>query len=105
GSSPPNEQPPANADQPPSGGDQAPGGSEAPPSNPDSPPPSPDAPAGSGAGGRLGTLCRQLCSSLDSVVDRCSQGMNGLGLKLDCGGANACQVPAGALPCENEIAG
>ena len=31
--------------------------------------------------------------------------MNGLGLKLDCGGADACEVPAGALPCENEIAG
>jgi len=94
------EQAPANSDQPPSGSDQAAASAETPPSNPDSPPPSLDTP-----GGGLSTVCKQLCSSLDSVVDHCSQGLSRLGMGDLCSGAEACQVPASALPCANQIVG
>ena len=92
-----NEQPPANADAPPINPD-------APPGNPDSPPGTVDDQAGSGAGGRLADLCRQVCSSLADAVDKCTPGTSMDKVTVDCTGADACRVPVEVIPCENELA-
>jgi hypothetical protein len=98
----PSDNPPANADAPPTGADQAPGSTETPPANPDSPPATADTPAGNNG---LGALCQQVCSSINQAVNRCSQGMDELGMDDLCDGANACKVPPAVLPCANQIAG
>lgn len=103
GSTTAGEQPPNNPDAPLTSGDQAPASADAPPSSPDSPPVSADAPAGSGTGGRLGGLCRQICTSLAGALDHCSQGDSMATLSVDCGAADACQVPPEILPCENQF--
>jgi hypothetical protein len=103
GSTTASDQPPSNPDAPRASGDQAPSSADAPPSGPDSPPVSADTPAGSGTGGRLGGLCRQICTSLADAIDHCNQGDSMAKLSVDCGGADACQVPAEVLPCENQL--
>ncbi len=95
------QQPPSNSDQPPSNSDQA-SNSDPVPSNTDQPPNNATDPAGSGGSGRLGTLCQQLCTSLDQLDSRCDR-MPMMGdTNALC--SSECQVPANILPCEDEIA-
>jgi hypothetical protein len=102
GSTPAGEQPPGNPDQAPSGADQAPTSSDTPAANTDGPPASSETPAGSGAGGKLGALCQQLCSSIDQAVNQCSQGKLKLGMDDLC--SSSCDIPPTVLPCESELA-
>lgn len=99
-------QPPSNGDRAPNNAsDQAPKSSGDPaPTNPDAPPGSSDTPAGSGAGGRIGQLCQQLCDRVAMSADDCTGNMNIFGMEGLCKDAGDCQVPAD-LPCQNEIAG
>lgn len=96
------QQPPSNPDQPPSNSDQA-SSSDPTPSNPDQPANNASDPAGTGGGGRLGSLCQELCSSLDKLADNCSNGMASMGdTKSLC--SSDCVVPPNILPCETAIA-
>jgi hypothetical protein len=96
------QQPPSNPDQPPANSERA-SNSDATPSNPDRPISNASEPAGTGAGGRLGTLCQELCRSIENLGDQCSGGMAMMGdTKSLC--STGCQVPASVLPCEQEIA-
>jgi hypothetical protein len=96
-------QAPSNPDQPPGTGADTPPNSDGAPTSTDKPPGSGDAPAGTGAGGRLGQLCQQLCTSLNQAVDRCAMGMSDVGMEDVCDQAGACEVPAN-IPCTNELA-
>jgi hypothetical protein len=101
GSDPGEVQPPNNTDQPPhSAGDQPPPSGETPPSNPDRPPSSVDDPAGSGGGG-VGDVCRRLCDAVAGAGDRCTRGMNGMGLGGFCSEEIDCQVPPN-FPCSSQ---
>ncbi len=96
------QQPPSNPDQPPSNSDQA-SSSDKTPSNPDQPVSNTSDPAGTGGGGRLGSLCQDLCSSLNTLSDQCGDGMSSMGdAKSLC--SSDCVVPPNILPCESEIA-
>jgi hypothetical protein len=70
--------------------DQAPSSTDRPPSNP-------DAPAGSG-GGNLGALCREFCTSLSDLANRCGTSNDSVDIKCD---DSDCQVPAN-YPCVSE---
>lgn len=96
------QQPPTNKDAPPSNSDRASNPDQT-PSNPDQPTNNASDPAGTGGGGRLGTLCQDLCNSIERLGDQCGDGMSMMGdSKSLC--ATGCQIPANVLPCEQEIA-
>lgn len=48
----------------------------------------------------MGAVCRRFCDKLTSAAAQC--GNNDLDV-ADCGKANACDVPAGVVPCAAEI--
>ncbi len=95
------QQPPTNPDQPASNSDQASSSSDQVPLNPDQAPNNASAPAGTGGGGRFGTLCHELCSSVDKLGDQCGGMLKG-DIQNLCS-AN-CQLPPSYAPCEQQTA-
>lgn len=94
------QQPPTNPDQPSSNSDQASSSSDQTPSNADQPPNNASELAGTGGGGRTGTLCHELCNSVEKLGDQCGGMPKGDTSNL-CS-AN-CQLPASYMACEQQI--
>lgn len=95
------DQVPASADPVPGSADSVPPSSDRAPSSTEQPPASAEAPAGNGGVGGLVALCRQVCSSVDQLADKCSGGMAMTGVGELCD--TNCQVPDQAVPCVNEL--
>ncbi len=94
------QQAPINPDQPSSNSDQATSGSDQAPSNSDQAPNNASDPAGTG-GGRVETLCHELCNSVERLGDQCG-GMRMKGDTQNLCSAN-CQLPTSYAPCEQQI--